>query len=76
MPLGTTYLPRGFSSRSLRLFALGRYEQLLAELRTVDKDAYERAGIDRALAIACDLALAGVSPRFARSGARNLGRVL
>jgi len=52
----TTYLPRGFSESSLWLFGLGHYEPLLAELRAMEKDSYERAGVDRALAIACDLA--------------------
>lgn len=61
---GTTYLPSGFSARALARFGRGELEPLLAELRALGRP-YERAGIDRALAIAADLALLG-APRETR----------
>jgi len=63
-PRGMTYLPSGFSDRALARFGRGELEPLLAELRALDRP-YERAGIDRDLAIAGDLALLGM-PRDTR----------
>ena len=56
----TTYLPYQFSANALAAYGRGTYQPLLAELRNVETDTYERAGVDRALAIACDLALVGM----------------
>lgn len=57
---GTTYQPVGFSAAALRSYGRGDYEPLLAELRAEPRDSYERVGVDRALAIAADLALSGM----------------
>jgi SAM-dependent methyltransferase len=56
----TTYLPYRFSAAALASYGAGNYQPLLAELQAAGADSYERAGVDRALAIACDLALAGM----------------
>ena len=56
----TTYLPYRFSAAALASYGAGNYQPLLAELRATGAETYERAGVDRALAIACDLALAGM----------------
>jgi SAM-dependent methyltransferase len=56
----TTYLPYRFSTAAMASYGAGNYQSLLAELRATSADSYERAGVDRALAIACDLALAGM----------------
>lgn len=54
---GTTYLPHGFSDFALSRFGAGDPEPVVAEL---SKDTgYERVGIDRAMAIAVDLAVRG-----------------
>ena len=58
---GTTYLPYGFSPAAVRRYGDGDPARLLEEL--ADRDGgYERVGVDRALAIAIDLALRAVSP--------------
>lgn len=58
----TTYLPRDLSEESLRRLGHGDYEPLLAELAAMPPHAYERVGVDRAVAIAVDLALLGTAP--------------
>jgi len=55
---GTTYLPHGFSDQALRRFGMGDPDPVLSELSR-DR-GYERVGIDRAMAIAIDLAILGV----------------
>lgn len=45
---------------ALRRYGMGDYEPLLAELRAKPPSSYERVGVDRALAIAADLALLGM----------------
>ncbi len=61
---GTSYLPIGFSSWALEEFGRGDAKPLLHELRGRGS-SYERVGVDRALAIALDLALTR-APRNAR----------
>lgn len=55
---GATYLPRNLSARALRNFGVGRFDLLREELRQ-SGGKYERVGVDRALAIALDLAMLG-----------------
>lgn len=58
---GTTYLPHSFSAHALEQFGRGDLTALNDEL--ADRDGtYERVGVDRALAIAIDLALIGMRP--------------
>lgn len=54
---GTTYLPHGFSAQALRRFGLGDPQPVLAELS--GDTSYERVGVDRAMAIAVDMAVRG-----------------
>lgn len=56
---GTTYLPCRFSREALAGFGLGKPARLLRELQA-QGGGYERVGVDRALAIAIDLACLGV----------------
>ena len=56
----TTYLPYSFSAAALTSYGAGNYQLLMAELQAAGADSYERAGVDRALAISCDLALSGM----------------
>ncbi len=55
---GATYLPSRLSAQALSHFGVGRFDLLLEELRN-SGGKYERVGVDRALAIALDLALLG-----------------
>lgn len=55
---GTTYLPHRFSREALEHFGFGDFRALLSELDGQGA-SYERVGVDRALAIAVDLALQG-----------------
>ena len=57
---GTTYQPHGFSLSALQQWGFGVYEPLLGELAARDGN-YERVGIDRALAIATDMAAIGLA---------------
>lgn len=57
---GTTYLPHGFSDFALTSFGEGTPAPLLDELAQRPGWSYERVGVDRALAIALDLAMTGV----------------
>jgi SAM-dependent methyltransferase len=55
---GTTYLPHGFTEHALEHFGAGDIEPILAELaEQADERSYERVGVDRAMAIAIDLAV-------------------
>ena len=45
---------------ALRRYGMGDYEPLLAELQAKPRTSFERVGVDRALAIAADLALLGM----------------
>jgi SAM-dependent methyltransferase len=56
----TTYMPFRFSATALASYGAGDYQPLLRELQCNSPDSYERVGIDRALAISCDLALTGM----------------
>ena len=56
----TTYQPFGFSDMSLRRWGLGDYVPLLQELAARDGN-YERVAVDRALAVAIDMAAIGMS---------------
>jgi SAM-dependent methyltransferase len=58
---GTTYLPHDFSDEALRRFGEGDFLPLIEEIRRGD-GLYERLGVDRAVAIAVDLASLGVAP--------------
>jgi SAM-dependent methyltransferase len=55
---GTTYLPFGFSPNAIESFGSGDPSLLIAELS--DDRSYERVGVDRAMAIALDMAAQGV----------------
>ncbi|MFQ5517794.1 MAG: class I SAM-dependent methyltransferase [Acidimicrobiia bacterium] len=57
---GTTYLPHGFSSAAVGDFGEGAPAKLLEETGSLAEDSYERVGVDRALAVAADLALLGI----------------
>jgi SAM-dependent methyltransferase len=57
LKMGTTYLPFGFTAYAMERFGVGDPEPIISEL-SVDT-SYERVGIDRALAIAIDLAVRG-----------------
>ena len=57
---GVMYLPTGLSEPALAAFGRGHYARLLAELKSCGP--YERVGVDRALAIAIDLALLPSAP--------------
>jgi SAM-dependent methyltransferase len=52
----TTYLPTGLTEQSVRAFGRGRYEPIQREIAGKAPESYERVGVDRALAIAVDLA--------------------
>jgi hypothetical protein len=52
---GTTYLPHGFTEHALERFGAGDTKPILAEL--ADERGYEQVGVDRAMAIAIDLAV-------------------
>jgi SAM-dependent methyltransferase len=54
---GTTYLPFGFTDHAMERFGLGDPAPLISELSGDTK--YERVGVDRAMAIAIDLAVRG-----------------
>jgi SAM-dependent methyltransferase len=54
---GTTYLPVGLSDRAVVQFGKGDWEPIIGELAEFEPIAYERVGVDRALAILADLAL-------------------
>ena len=55
----TTYQPFGFSDMSLRRWGLGDFVPLLQELAARD-GKYERVAVDRALAVAIDMAAIGM----------------
>jgi hypothetical protein len=57
---GTSYLPHGFTEHALEQFGAGDVKPILSEL--TDERSYERVGVDRAMAIAIDLAVRGASP--------------
>lgn len=56
---GASYLPK-LSKAARAGFGAGQLDTLLGELETAGH-SYERVGVDRALAIACDLALRGTA---------------
>jgi SAM-dependent methyltransferase len=58
----TTYQPSFVSESALRAFGRGDYDKIRTEIRAAAPDSYERVSVDRALAIALDLALQGVDP--------------
>ena len=53
----TTYQPKFVSEPALLAFGRADYEKLVAEIRRAPQDSYERVSVDRALAIAVDLAM-------------------
>jgi SAM-dependent methyltransferase len=55
----TTYQPFGFSDAALMRWGLGDYDPLLVELAELG-GSYERVAVDRALAIALDMASIGL----------------
>jgi SAM-dependent methyltransferase len=55
---GNTYLPHGFTEHAIERFGAGDPKPILAELP--EDRSYERVGIDRAMAIAIDLAVVGM----------------
>ncbi len=55
---GTTYLPFGFTDVALRRFGIGEVAEVVGEL--AGGRSYERVGVDRAMAIAIDLAVRGM----------------
>ena len=57
----TTYHPSGFSEHARRAFGLGQYAPIRAELAALPPNSYERVGVDRALALAIDLATCATS---------------
>ena len=54
---GTTYLPFGFTDHAMERFGVGDPAALISELS--GNTSYERVGIDRAMAIAIDMAVRG-----------------
>lgn len=56
----TTYQPCELSRLALWRYGVGDYGPLLKELRAKPRDSYERAAVDRALAIGIDLAVSGM----------------